>query len=131
MTVPAARTLDNYLDTGRKIPSEALVPSVLTDLEGASMERVTGPGSTATIVLAHPATSVVAVLAFITATGAVSLVNPLALEGTNYSVTLENADGVCALTELNSDNRSTETWLVFYHRKSVDPTQGQRGTVTP
>ena len=57
-------TIDNSLDVGRKIPASALSAQVLTELEGAVIEQVTGPGaSPAAVALSLPISSLVFMLA--------------------------------------------------------------------
>jgi len=132
MSVDADRTVNNVRDVGRKIPTTAMAPRVLAETEGIYPEKITGPAQAATVVLSYPAVSIVHIFAYTTADGSWPAVNPPnPLEGTDYSVVLENANGVAAITELNVADRSAETWLVLYRRVTDEGTIGGQSSVVP
>jgi len=122
-------TISNAGDVGRRWPTTALAPLVLTELEGAIFEKITGPGALATVPLSFAVANIVHIFSYVTASGAWSVTTPNPVPGTNYSVTLENADGVGELTELNGDNYAGETWLVIYRRPEAEGTIGGQSSV--
>jgi len=122
-------TITNQSDVGRKWPTTALAPRVLTELEGAFMEKITGPAALAAVELSHPVEQLMHIFSYVTATGAWSAVTPNPVEGTNFSVTPSNANGKGELTELNGDNYAAETWFVLYRRPEAEGTIGGQHAV--
>lgn len=130
MTVSADRTIDNFGDTGRKIPASAIEPQALA---GATLEKVTGPTASGTASLSKPALAIAHIFAYTTADGSWPGANPPnPLEGTDYSVVLNDPlTGVAKLTELAAADRSAETWAVLYIPLEASAEQGGNSSVTP
>jgi len=138
MTVDATRTINNDLDVGRKIPASALSTQVLLELEGAVIEKVVGPDDTAAgdpadrVELSRPAVSVIAILSYVTATGATSAVALAPIEGTHWDLTPTGPNGVGVLVNPHATaDFSAETWIVIYKADAPDETQGGQSSVTP
>jgi len=135
MTVPAARTLDNSIDVGRKIPSSALSATVLTELEGTVQEKIVGPDAVGAApanvrVLSRPVHSIVSILSVVTATGAAgAILAPI--DGTHFELLASNADGVGQLTNPSAVDFKLETWIVTYKADAPAETQGGDSSVTP
>ena len=129
MTVTSDRTLDNYTDTGRKIPASALSNQVLLELEGSTIEQLTGPGPNLGVTLSRPALSLVFLLAH-TGAGALAAggASPAALAIpplADFSVvgtTLQNG---------NARDYSSSTLLVVYKADVPAEDQGGQSSVAP
>jgi len=129
MTVDSSRTIDNSTDVNRKIPSSAIEPGALNN--APIIEKITGPGSGATVLLSQPAESISLIQSYTTATGIAPAINPqYPLEGTDWSAVLKGASGVAEITEGAATARVVETWVVHYIPKAVDPDQGGQSSVT-
>lgn len=130
MTVSADRTLDNFEDTGRKIPLSALSTQVLSELEGVTAEQLTGPGaSPAAVTLSRRASSLVFILAHDGA-GALEAggASPAALAIPPVSDFTLDGD---QLQNTNARDYSGSTLLVLYKAEAPAEQQGGQSTVTP
>ena len=135
MTVSADRTLNNQGDTQRKTPSTTLSPRVLTSLEGIIAEKITGPDAVGAApanvrTLSRPATEVVSILSYVTATGGAGAV--LApIEATHWTLIGSNVAGVAQLTNPSIVDFKLETWLVLYKPDDPEETIGGQSSITP
>jgi len=127
----AGDVITNERDTGRLWPTTALAPLVLTELEGAIFEKIVGPTNGGTRELSFAVANLVHIFAYTTATGAWSLIAENPVEGTDFSLTLQNANGVGEITELGVGDRSSETWLFIYRRPESQGTIGGVSGVSP
>ena len=130
--------LDNQRDVQRKTPLSALDNAVLGKLEGASFDKIVGPDADASVVLTRQASSIIAILSYLTASGnlvavegAPNVVNAFKLEGTHFSAVLKNGDGVTELTELLSEDNTANTWLVLYNAEPAPNFVGGQSSITP
>lgn len=119
-------TINNSADVARKWPTTSLADRVLTEREGVIVEAITGPASSATVKLSRAASSVKYVLAVTTATGAVLGVP---IVDTDYEVTLSDATGVCALTDLSASSHAAETWIVHFCGAGAEGNVGGQSSV--
>jgi hypothetical protein len=130
MTVASDRTIDNSLDVGRKIPVSALSGQVLLELEGATIEQLTGPGPNASVALSRAAATLVFILAHDGA-GALEAggVSPAALAvpplPADFAVTGDQLDN------LTARDYSGSTLLVIYQADVPAEQVGGQSTVTP
>ena len=128
--VSAARTIDNYGDTERKIPASAIEPSALA---GLTLEKITGPAASGSVSLSKPALAIAHVFAYTTATGvwpAVNASNPI--EGTDFTAVLNDPiTGVAVLTEAAAATRVAETWAVLYIPLASNTQQGGDSSLVP
>ena len=123
-----SRALSNLADTSRKWPTSALADKVMTEAEGAILEKITGPSIGAKIQLSKAAVKVVHVQSYTTATGIWSA-KPNLASGTDYTTELRNADGVAELTNTSGVDYSAATWLVCYSRDEPEGTIGGQSMV--
>lgn len=138
MTVAASRTLNNSKDVGRKIPVSALSPQAMTELEGAVMERIVGPGIGLTVALSRPVSSVLYILVDnnaggFAAGGAAPAALPVPLV-TDFVLTQQNANGVGALTEASAGggrDYSTSRMTIWYRALVPADVPGGASSVTP
>ena len=115
MTVAAARSISNTLDTGRRIPTAA---------SGLQLLQIVGPASGGTRILPSGINAILLIQAYNTTTGAAGGV-PSPVEGTHWTQrTL--ADGTLELTEAAAVSRVAETWSIWADRG----TTGGQTTVT-
>ena len=124
MTVPTARTVDNARDTGRKWPTTTLAERVLTAKEGVVIELLPGAGIGVAIPLKEPICpgTVVYVVAFVTATGAVAA-KALLQAPTDFDVVNKNPQGVGQLAAAGA-SQAANTLLIAY---SPDQPEGTIG----
>jgi hypothetical protein len=123
-------TITNENDVNRVWPSTALARKMLTELEGAFIEKITGPTNGGTVELSHPVYQLVHIFAYVTATGAWPGANPPnPIEGTDFDVTPSNANGKGALVEKGVADRSAETWVVLYRRPEPEGTIGGQSSI--
>lgn len=124
------RQINNSKDVARTYPTKALSPAVLSDSQGIVEETITGPAGHATVKLSRPASKIVSVQSFVTATGAFSA-KPNLVETTDFTVNLNdpNNGNVCTLTEVPNTNYSAATWVVKYRAANTDGTIGGQSTV--
>jgi len=125
-TIPASRVVDNFDDTGRKIPVAALAPRVLTSLQGVLLEQ--HPGTNATpIALGEKIApgSAVHILAFVTASGA-GAARTLLRQVTDFTVLLD-VNGVGTITP--TGDQSLNTLLIAYSADKPDGTVGGQNSV--
>lgn len=124
------RTIDNSKDTARTYPTKALAPRVLNAADGAIEETITGPAGGATVKLSKPATKVIAVQSFVTATGAFSA-KPNLVSPTDFTINLSdpNNGNVCTLKEALGTNYSAATWVVTYLEAAAEGTIGGQSSL--
>jgi hypothetical protein len=131
---PNTRTIDNLADTGRKWPTTALAPNVLTDAEGVVTEKITGPAGTATVKLSKPANAIRSITSFTTATGVASTgggKKQYLTETTDYVVNKKdpNNGNVATLKNATATDYSAETWVVEYSPDAAEGTIGGQSKV--
>ena len=119
------QTVTNALDQGRVFPTTAIASANMTETDGIRLEKITGPNTSAVVVLSYPASAIVHIQSVVTASGAWAAV-PNPVLGTDYSVTLVNANGVAALTEGGVGDQRANTWVVWYKASFQDATPGNQ-----
>jgi len=135
MTVATGRTIDNLKDTGRKIPSTALSPRMLTSLEGVIVESLVGPAAGLAVELSNPAVGTpVLILAHdgvgaLEAGGAAPAAVGVPVVPTHFTFVTKNINGVAQLTEANARDYSGSILVVVYKQDSPDETTGGQTTV--
>jgi hypothetical protein len=135
-------TVDNFLDTGRKIPTTVVADRIATSkdagvrLGSPVMEKITGPGvAPATVNLSRPASRIAHVMSFTTATGVASTgggKKEHLTETTDYTVTRRDAvTGNAKLKNAVAVDYSAETWIVTYQPDEAEGTIGGQSASIP
>jgi hypothetical protein len=128
------RSLDNKQDTGRTFPVKALAPKMLNEAKMPVVEKIAGPAAGATVGLSKPAipgSSAFLVESYVTATRAwttgangAGAGPPIRAQGVEFSFNPADPTkgGNASLTDIDTFDHSTETWIVQYFANEPDGT---------